>query len=122
MKYDYFCRSCSDGEDLFTFEIEHPMDRKPKVKCPRCGGRAETAFLTIPISYVRGNGWLDKKGRRRDMHLHKLVNDDPYAGMRMPGEKADIADRLRKGGRRKKNPRHFAVNGRSHKARKGSVK
>lgn len=105
MRYDYRCSDCES-----VFETSHAMDKKPRVKCPECGSlKTEVAFLTTPTSYIKGNGYLDVKGRRRDMNLYKLVNDDPYKGMRQPGEAADLAENLRRGGKRKKNPKHFVV-------------
>jgi DNA-directed RNA polymerase subunit RPC12/RpoP len=100
MRYDYICNDCSDEEAWFVFETEHSMKKKPKVKCPQCGKtNTEVTFLTVPPAYTRGYGWLDKSGRRRDMHLWKLQNEDPYGGMREPGEKDDLANRLRRGGK-----------------------
>jgi hypothetical protein len=63
----------------------------------------------VPVSYIRGNGWLDKEGRRRDMHLWKLKNDDPYANMRERGEADDMATRLRRGGMFNKKQKHFQM-------------
>lgn len=110
MRYDYFCNRCSNNEQQLCFETTHGMNEKPKVKCPKCGETdTEVAFLTVPISYIRGYGWLDVRGRRRDMNLHKLVNDDPYANMRQPGEADDLATKLRRGGRASGNRKTFAV-------------
>lgn len=120
MRYDYRCNDCSTDERWFLFETSYSMDRKkpPKVNCPECGGvNTEQAFLSVPMTYVRGYGWLDVRGRRRDMNIHKLQNDDPYKGMRQPGEKEDLAHRLRKGGKFNTNPKRFFV---SNKSKAGS--
>lgn len=110
MRYDYICNDCSEDDKWFVFETSHGMTKKPKVKCPKCEKtNTEKAFLSAPISYTRGNGWLDKSGRRRDMNLWKLTNDDPYKSMRQKGEADDLAQRLRNGGKRKTNPKTFAV-------------
>ncbi len=77
-----------------------------QIVCPKCKKtNTEITFVgTEAIFYIRGNGYLDVKGRRRDMHLYKLMNDDPYKGMRQPGDKEDLANKLRKGGKFNSNP------------------
>jgi predicted nucleic acid-binding Zn ribbon protein len=110
MRYNYHCKTCGTDQKPFVFETSHGMNEKPIVKCPKCSGvDTELTFIgvTPPIAYVRGRGYLDTKGRRRDMHLYKLTNDDPYAGMRQPGEKDDLAIKLRKGGKRNPNSKTF---------------
>lgn len=106
MKYDYQCHKCR-----IYFIVEHGMNEKPKVECPQCKSvkKVERAFITAPIFYTKGYGWLDKEGRRRDMNLYKLIHDDPYAKMRQPGEKDDLAQRLRKGGKHNPKGKSFAV-------------
>ena len=115
-KYSYICNSCSgkDSKDWLVFEAEHGMNEKPKVKCPKCGGvNTEVCFAGYepPPFYVRGYGWLDKKGRQADMNHWKLTHEDPYAGMRQKGEKEELAHKLRQSGKFQKNPKSFAVNG-----------
>jgi putative FmdB family regulatory protein len=103
MKYDYLCNKCNH-----TFMVSHGMMEKPEVKCERCGSKnTQRTFIAAPEFYTRGYGYCDKKGARRDMNLHKLVNDDPYASMRQPGEKEDLAQKLRQGG--KHNPRRKII-------------
>lgn len=98
MKYDYECRKCAH-----VFEVNRGMKQKTKFKCNECGSLdTYQLFTSIPVTYIRGNGYLDKPGRQRDMNLHKLVNDDPYVGMREKGEADDLAHRLRAGGKRNK--------------------
>jgi putative FmdB family regulatory protein len=110
MRYDYRCNDCSTDSDWLLFEMEHSMNKRPTIKCPQCGGtNTEQAYLSVPMTYVRGYGWLDVRGRRRDMNLFKLQNDDPYRGMREPGEKDDLAHRLRKGGKFNTNPKRFLM-------------
>lgn len=111
-RYVYICNSCSGEKqkDWLCFEATHGMNEKPKVKCPKCGKtNTEVCFAGYepPIFYIRGNGYLDKTGARRDMNLHKLVNDDPYAGMRQPGEKEELADKLRRGGKHNPNRKYI---------------
>jgi putative FmdB family regulatory protein len=106
--YDYRCQVCSTDKEPFTWVVQHGMDEKPIVTCPQCGGKdTEKTFTTVTEGWIRGYGWLDKSGRQRDMHLHKLMNDDPYRHMRQPGEKDELAASLRKGGKHNKNPKTF---------------
>jgi predicted nucleic acid-binding Zn ribbon protein len=111
MRYDYVCNDCSEEDTWFCFEVNYPMDKKPKkVKCPECNGvNTEQMYLSVPIVYTRGYGWLDVKGRRRDLSLWQLKNDDPYKSMRQPGEASDLADKLRRGGKHNPNPKKFYV-------------
>jgi rRNA maturation protein Nop10 len=84
------------------------MTEKIKIKCPKCGS-VDTAqhFGTVPLFYVKGYGYLDVKGRRNAMNVHKLQNDDPYAKYRMPGEKDDLLHRLKNKGKRNSKPLYF---------------
>jgi hypothetical protein len=85
------------------------MKEKPTIKCPQCNGiKTHVTFISVPVTYIRGYGWLDKAGRRRDMNLYKLINDDPYNHMREKGEKDDLANKLRKGGKFNPKRRHFS--------------
>jgi predicted nucleic acid-binding Zn ribbon protein len=109
MVYRYICNDCSTKKKWLIFETQHGMNEKPKVKCPRCGGtNTEVCFAgQDTVFFIRGNGWLDVKGRRRDMHLYKLLNEDPYSDMREPGEKDELAASLRKGGKHNPKPKAF---------------
>lgn len=103
MRYDYRCLDCSTETEWVVFEVQHGMTETPDIKCPECeGSKCERAYIEKgPMGWTRGYGWLDVKGRRRDMNLHTLTNNDPYAGMREKGEADDMAQRLRAGGKRK---------------------
>lgn len=106
MRYDYYCKNCDA-----MWEVEHGMNEKPVILCPECRSKKTAiAITTAPETYTRGNGYLDVKGRRRDMHRYKLANDDPYAGMRQPGEADHIDKTLKDGGKRQKNPKTFNMN------------
>jgi predicted nucleic acid-binding Zn ribbon protein len=111
MRYDYKCNDCSTEEEWVVFEVSHGINEKPKIKCPVCKGqKIERAYLeNCQAIYTKGYGWMDKKGRRRDMNLYKLVNDDPYVGMREKGEQEDLAQRLRVGGKHKADKKRGKV-------------
>jgi len=103
MRYDYKCKDCEN-----IFEVTHGMKEKPKVKCPKCNSfKTEIAFTSVATFYIRGNGYLDKKGCHRDMNLHKLTQDDPYKHMRQRGEKEELVQKLKRGGKHQKNPKSF---------------
>ncbi len=106
MNYDYRCTKCEQ-----VFIASHGMNEKPKVKCPGCKSfKTERTFVQAPSFYTRGYGYCDKKGAHRDMNLYKLMNNDPYASIRPPGEKEELAHKLRKGGKHNPNAKSFAVN------------
>lgn len=111
--YNYRCKDCSQGDDpanWVIWEESHGMNERPKIQCPKCKKHnTEKCYVgyEAPSFHTRGYGWLDTKGRRRDMHLWKLMNDDPYRGMRKPGEKAELAHQLRKGGKHDPKAKKF---------------
>lgn len=128
--YNYLCHDCDAQSEQIKgspltpdeiwdviFETSHQMfpsaaELAEARKCPRCGG-VNTDITLIgsrPLCYVRGNGYLDRAGCRREMDLHKLTTDDPYAEMREPGEADDLAIRLRKGNQHNPRPVYFPPN------------
>jgi predicted nucleic acid-binding Zn ribbon protein len=94
-----------------VWEVEHSMKKDPKIKCPLCGKKAVKTVqgVGMPMAYIRGYGYLDRAGCRRDMDLHKLqTGQDPYASMRQPGEVDDLKNKLRRGGKHGgKNRKYF---------------
>lgn len=119
----------AEYEELVLFETFYMLSAtedeiKEAMTCPRCNGtNTETTLYGCGnvIMYVRGNGYLDRAGCQRDMHLHHLTTDDPYADMRVPGEVDDLKERLRRGGHKKSNPKHFVVQAEMEKAVKKAV-
>lgn len=122
--YQYTCESCSielsnkkinknekfDGKIGFhkkskeyLFTIECKMKDKPsKPVCPRCKSNDKVcqSYTDYKLEFwIRGNGLVnDIGGARRDMHRHKLNNDDPYGHMREKGEKDYLDDKFRRAG------------------------
>ena len=89
-----------DGD--LIWEVSHGMHEEPHIKCPLCGAKATKTVLGAPMpeAYIRGYGYLDKGGCRRDMDLYKLnKGEDPYGYMRQRGEVDHIKSKLRRGGR-----------------------
>jgi putative FmdB family regulatory protein len=104
MIYEYACWDCSKSqdrrEDYFILQIEHKMSETPKFTCPVCGGDNVEKIISVPSAvYVKGDGYLDKKGVRRDMDRYTLKNKDPYAHMREPGEAEDLDQKLKNQGK-----------------------
>jgi predicted nucleic acid-binding Zn ribbon protein len=112
--YNYICEHHKTKDDQdFVFEVNHGMSQKPEVLCPQCKKPCERTWLGMTFQfYFPGNGMVrDKAGARRSMNLHQLENDDPYGYMRQPGEKADLVDKLRKGGKHQGHPKVIATHG-----------
>jgi len=128
--YHYACDDCktvavkklkrdltSEEYDVkVLFETSHAMkpsdkELKEAKTCPRCSGcNCERSYKYSEITgYVRGNGYLDKQGVKRDMNLHHLTQNDPYAEYRQPGEVEDMKTKLVRGGRHNPNRRHYDV-------------
>lgn len=104
-------------EELVLFETSHAMrptkkELREATECPRCHGHncTKTFHGTNVTGYVRGYGWLDRAGAKRDMHHHTLINNDPYGQYRVPGEVDHISSQLKKHGQRKANKKHFLGN------------
>lgn len=127
--YDYACADCekaatkrlkrelTDQEysELVLFETSHTMSPSPKelkeaTTCPRCNKNncQKSLINSNAIGYIRGNGYLDRDGVRRDMNLFHLTQDDPYAQYRQPGEVDEMKSKLKRGGRGE-NKKHFVV-------------
>jgi hypothetical protein len=79
--------------------------------CPRCDGKnCEKTLLGYDIvGYVRGDGYLDVSGCKRDMNLFHLTQDDPYAEYRLPGETEEMKTQIKMAGRHKLHKKHFDV-------------
>lgn len=129
-RYNYICKDCEEKalekfgpeitqeqfEEFVLFETAHSMEpseaelAEAKI-CPRCdGANCEITVLGTDIhSYIRGYGWMDKDGIKRDMNRYQLANKDPYAQYRMPGEADDIMKKLERPASRS-NPKHFVQN------------
>lgn len=103
-----------DSEVLF--ETIHRMqatesELNEALTCPRCGKSEAERFYGYDnvIAYIRGNGFLDKAGARRDMHMHTLETKDPYAEMRQPGEVDELKSKLKRAGTHDPKPQHYVV-------------
>ena len=112
--YNYLCEhhKTADGGD-FVFEVNHGMREKPEVLCPQCNKPCERTWLGMTFQfYFPGNGMVrDKAGARRDMNLHHLTRNDPYAYMRQKGERRDLMHKLRRAGKHQTNAKTIATHG-----------
>lgn len=104
-------KTTEDGEvdpsSTLVWTVNHSMSDSPDIICQLCGHKATRIIGKLSEFYFRGDGYLDKVGARRDMDLYKMNKDDPYGYMREPGEKDDLMDRLRRGGKHNPNPQYF---------------
>ena len=124
--YNYNCANCEKKAakvkgssltydemlELSVFETRHSMspsetELAEATLCPRCRSKKTSkVFMGMEVSgYVRGKGFADVAGRRRDLNLFKMTttdengnSNDPYKQYREPGEADDLVHRLKKGG------------------------
>lgn len=128
--YVYQCNECSSkydeqdiekmnnnefGENVLfeTFHSMNPSDEELKnaVVCPRCNSSDcfKTFAGTSTHGYIRGYGWKDYAGARRDMNVFHLDHQDPYAAHRTPGEKDHIRSNLKKGSKFDPKTQYFTT-------------
>lgn len=126
--YDYACLDCEEQsqkkagrvltseeyDELVLFETIHSMEPSRKelleaTTCPRCGGtNCEKSLKNSQATgYIKGNGFLDREGARRDMHLYHLTQDDPYKEYRQPGEVDDMKAKLKRAGKHDPKTKYF---------------
>jgi predicted nucleic acid-binding Zn ribbon protein len=98
------------------FETYHGMDPSEEellaaTACPRCNStNCKKSMIGVQVcSYIKGYGWKDRAGARRDMNLYHLQNDDPYSKHRVVGEKDHIERQLKKGGKHDPKSKVFVV-------------
>lgn len=126
--YVYQCSDCSSKyteeqlremadesyEEAVLFETYHTIEPTKEelekaVVCPRCDSHnCQKSFHGVNVSgYLRGYGWKDKAGAKRDMHVYHLDNQDPYSKHRVPGEKEHIRAQLKKEGKHDPKTQYF---------------
>ena len=132
-KYLFICHICekkaakAKGEPLkheeeleVIFETYYQINApdgtvKEATICPRCDSEdtAQAFSHNSYTGYVRGDGYLDKEGVRRDMNLYKLQTDDPYASMREVGEVDDKISKFKNAGKHSSKPKkHYDMSSR----------
>lgn len=109
-------------EELILFETAHSIkaseeEIRESLICPRCeGSNCEKTLLGYDIvGYIRGNGYLDTVGAKRDMNLfHLTATDpdtgktlDPYDQYRAPGEVEEMKTKLQRSGKHNPKRRHY---------------
>lgn len=126
--YNYACLDCEqkalkklkreltplEYEELVLFETRHAIEPSKEelldaTICPRCNGNncAKSLYDNNVIGYIRGNGFLDTAGAKRDMNLFHLTREDPYAEYRQPGEVEEMKNKLRNGGKHDPKTKYF---------------
>jgi DNA-directed RNA polymerase subunit RPC12/RpoP len=103
-------------ESNILFETYHSFnpseqELKENVVCPRCKSNhcVKTYTSTTVSGYVRGYGWKDYAGARRDMNVYHLDNDDPYKPHRVEGEVEHIRSRIKKQNKHDPNTKFFTT-------------
>lgn len=107
-----FIENPDDLESCRLIWVEkHGISEDPIIPCPITGKRAIRTMVGYDQTwYIRGNGLArDVAGARRDMNLYQLQQNDPYAHMRQPGEKDDLINRLKKGGKHNPKTQYFTA-------------
>jgi len=105
MKQYFICLDCIETKtgkpvhdlpiDLFN-QIRREMAFAGPV-CPLCGGDRTRKVFGIETSYIRGYGFTDKAGVKRDMDLHAMMTgQDPYKEHRKMGEARDVITNLQR--------------------------
>lgn len=88
--------------------VYHGMTETKEVKCPACGTDAKR-IIGRSTFFFPGNCFLNKADCRRQMNLHKLMNDDPYGHMRPEGDKEALIKKIKLGD--KAPPKNFYPGG-----------
>lgn len=114
MIYHYICVDCAEksvGKSLsnlgvreyqelcgrMAFPVKHDANGIVSVQCQACGGTNTKKIVGLSATYIRGYGYLDKKGVKNDVNLHLMTSgNDPYAKYRTSGDKSDLIGKLRK--------------------------
>jgi hypothetical protein len=107
-KYIHICKSCcaKAGINLATANMEQfqkassefsfETDVAENAACPVCESFDCHRMPAFSAAYVRGYGFMDKKGMKNDMNLYHLQNKDPYAAHRTATDKRDLESRIRR--------------------------
>jgi hypothetical protein len=78
--------------------------------CPICGGVKLTQVFGVETAYIKGYGFTDKKGVKRDMDIHAMTSGrDPYSEHRQMGESRSIVNALQKDREHKKRPKTIHI-------------
>ena len=75
--YDYECRECEHVSEVF-----HNMTAKPRVKCPKCGGRTKKLIGAGAGIIFKGSGFYEtdykrKSGSRNGETKHRAGGEKP---------------------------------------------
>lgn len=103
----------------FIFEVSYSQNfdkatktfgPDPVISCPICNKVSfHTMAGTQVYGYTKGEGFLDKAGVRREMNLHTLKTNDPYAYLRPEGDKEEMIKKIEKNGRREMKYKNFSL-------------
>lgn len=66
-------------------------------RCPHCNGQNVKKVFGLEASYVKGYGFADKVGVKRDMDIHAMsMGRDPYKEHRQVGERREVVTKLQR--------------------------
>ena len=83
--------------DLTATELAQFKEPFVGATCPKCGGSNSKKICGMESAYVRGYGYADKAGVKRDMDIHAMsMGRDPYAEHRKVGERREVIGKLQK--------------------------
>ena len=95
-----------DAVGRLAFKVTHGINDEIEVKCPECASTDTRKIFGIESSYVRGYGFLDKKGVKNDMDLHLMTTgNDPYKSSRTNSDRKEVVTNLQKKKERNKRPK-----------------
>jgi len=120
MKRYFICLECierSTGKSAYDLPVEQFNEIRAKLAfesetavCTCCGSKNLKPVLGLETSYVRGYGFADKKGVKRDMDIHAMTTDrDPYKEHRQLGESREVVTKLQRDREHHKKPKTIGM-------------
>ena len=67
--YEYKCTECDYVHDEF-----HDMNRRPRIKCPKCGAKCKKIISAGQRPIFKGSGFYETEYRKKDQ-TNKRVRD-----------------------------------------------
>jgi len=83
--YDYRCKSCKHG-----FEVFHSMNADPVLVCPKCGGSVERLIGTGSGPIFKGKGFYQTDYKNSSVSPGKSKTNDTPAEKKPAAEKKEV--------------------------------
>lgn len=91
---------CNNDEYMYLvsiLSIDVDSDYSGGILCPVCDSSAMVKIFSISEVYVRGYGYTDKLGMKRDMDVHLLTSgNDPYKKYRQEWEVGELINKAKR--------------------------